>query len=112
MTSTTEPAIDDVLGALANETARDVLRAIDRPKTAGELADELDASLTSVYRALADLSAASLVSERTVVRLDGHHTTRYAQNFEAVRVVVREDRSLALDVERRGLRSSNDPSAT
>ncbi|PSP76193.1 transcriptional regulator [Halobacteriales archaeon QS_1_68_20] len=105
-----DPTVDDVLGALASETARRIVGALDRPKSARELAEELDLPETTVYRALERLSTASLLRERTAVRLDGHHTTEYAPAFEGVRITLREDRSLALAVERTGDATENSSS--
>lgn len=103
------PAIDDVLTAIADEEARELVRALDRPKSAGTLAEETGIPLSSVYWLLNRLSEASLLEERNAVRVDGHHTTRYVPNFSAIRLRLREDRSLELEIEREVIRGLNEP---
>lgn len=58
-----ESAADEVFDALSSETARAVLVACDeRPRTASELADAVDASPGTVRDHLDDLAAAGLVT--------------------------------------------------
>lgn len=95
-----EPSLDEVLTALSDEHGREIIQALDRPKSARTLTDELDIPQTTVYRALNTLSAASLLDEQVTIRRDGHHTTRYAVNFDAVSLSLRDDQSLELTVER------------
>ena len=92
--------LETVLDALDDPTCREILRTLDEPHTADELSEACDIPRSTVYRKLDLLSEASLVEESTEVRSDGHHTARYAADFEAVHVVLEEDREFAVEVDR------------
>jgi DNA-binding IclR family transcriptional regulator len=68
--------------------------------TASELSDAAELPLSTTYRKLDLLSAASLLDERTEIREGGHHTTRYVIDFEAVRVAFDEDRDFWVSIAR------------
>lgn len=93
------PAVDDVLGALADEAARRILTALSEPKTASQLSEECDVPLSTTYRKLEKLTDASLLDESTEIRRDGQHTTRYDVAFEAVSVSIDEEQGRELVVE-------------
>lgn len=100
--------LDDVLTAISDEETRELLGALDRPKSARTLAEETGIPLSSVYRLLDHLTEASLIEERHSIRTDGHHVTKYATNFSAITLRLCEDRSLELEVERDVLRPVNE----
>jgi DNA-binding transcriptional ArsR family regulator len=82
------PSVDEVLDALADDAARQIVAALTEPKTASELSEECDIPLSTTYRKLEKLTDASLLSESTDIRRDGQHTTRYSVSFDAVTVAV------------------------
>ena len=82
------PSVDEVLDALADDAARQIVAALTEPKTASELSEECDIPLSTTYRKLEMLTDASLLSESTDIRRDGQHTTRYSVSFDAVTVSV------------------------
>ena len=82
------PSVDEVLDALADDAARQIVAALTEPKTASELSEECDIPLSTTYRKLEKLTDASLLSESTDIRRDGQHTTRYSVSFDAVTVSV------------------------
>lgn len=95
-----EPAPEAVLDALDDPACREIITALDEPQTADEISDRCDIPRSTVYRKLDVLAEASLVEESTEVRTDGHHTTQYIADFEAVHVSLDEDRSFAIEVDR------------
>ncbi len=96
---TDDPDLEVVLDALHDATCRDILCVLDEPLTADDLAQRCDIPRSTVYRKLDLLSTASLVEESTEVRADGHHTTRYRGDIEAVHVLLR-DGEFDLDLDR------------
>lgn len=89
-----------VLEALEDPACREIITALDEARTADEISERCDIPRSTVYRKLDVLAEASLVEESTEVRTDGHHTTRYVEDFEAVHVLLDEDRSFAVEVDR------------
>lgn len=66
--------------------------------TASEISECCDIPLSTTYRKLDLLTDASLLTEGTVIRSDGHHTTTYEVSFEEVRIILTEERTLDVDV--------------
>jgi len=94
------PELQDVLDALDDADCRTIVRNLDRPMTAQEIADATDIPQSTAYRKLDLLSEATIVDERTEIRQDGHHTTRYLLDFETVRIGLDEQREFDLDIAR------------
>lgn len=94
------PAIEDVVAALDDEDCRTIVRNLEGPMTASDVSEACDIPLSTVYRKLDALSAATLLEEVTEIRSDGRHTTRYRLDFEEVIVSLEEDRSLAVTIAR------------
>ena len=94
------PALQDVLDALGDPDCRAIVSALDSPMTASELSDATDVPLSTTYRKLDRLTEASLLAERTEVRQDGQHTTRYEVDFEEVRIGLDGNRSFDVGVGR------------
>jgi len=84
--------------ALADPDCRDILRALDEPLPAKEIAAVCDLPQTSTYRKLEQLSEADLVAEETEVRADGHHATAYVRDCGGVFVGVDADGAFDVDV--------------
>jgi DNA-binding IclR family transcriptional regulator len=89
-----------LLNALDDPDCRAIVTQIDEPMTASEISDATDIPLSTVYRKLDALTEASLLSELTEVRSDGHHTTRYDLDFEEVSVSLTEDNEFEVSVSR------------
>lgn len=75
------------------------MAALDEPRSAGALSEETDIPLSTTYRKLDRLEAASLVTTRTAYRADGHHTEQYALDFAAVRIARAHSGNLVATVE-------------
>lgn len=95
-----DPDVGAVLDALEDEDCRALITRLETPMTASELSEATGVPLSTTYRKLDLLTEASLLAEQTEIRKDGQHTTRYLVDFEAVHVVLDEDRDLALEVDR------------
>ena len=89
-----------LLDALDDPDCRAIVTRIDEPMTASEISDATDIPLSTVYRKLDALTEASLLSELTEVRSDGHHTTRYDLDFEEVSVSLTADNEFEVSVSR------------
>jgi DNA-binding transcriptional ArsR family regulator len=94
------PDLQEVLDALDDPDCREFVRALDEPMTASELSDACDVPLSTTYRKLELLTEASLLGEHTEIRTDGQHTTRYAVEFEEVRVGLDESREFGIQIQR------------
>jgi DNA-binding IclR family transcriptional regulator len=99
-TSERVPELQDVLDALDDEDCRTIVQNLEGPMTAKEIADVTEIPQSTAYRKLDLLSEATIVDERTEIRTDGHHTTRYLLDIETVRIGLGEDRAFELDIER------------
>ncbi|PSP63851.1 transcriptional regulator [Halobacteriales archaeon QH_8_64_26] len=95
-----EPALQEVLDALDDPDCRAILEALDEPMTTKEIADRCGIALSSTYRKVERLADASMLDERVEVRADGHHTTTYAVDIEAVLIALNETREFELTIER------------
>lgn len=87
-----DSSVEAILDTIGNAQARTVLAAISRePRSALELAEDLDISRSSVYRRLDDLVAYDLVKEETRVADDGNHYTVFECNFNSTLVSLEDD---------------------
>lgn len=94
------PALDDVLATLDDGDCRAIIHLLEEPMSATQLAERGDIPLSTAYRKLERLSQATLLDERTEIRPDGHHTSRYEIDFTEVRIGLDEERTLTLSIER------------
>jgi len=77
-------SIEEVLDAIGDEHARQILAAINQQaRSVKELAEECDISLPTVYRRIETLSEHDLVTARTLVAEDGNEYKVYEANFES-----------------------------
>jgi DNA-binding transcriptional ArsR family regulator len=97
--ATDRPRLQDVLDALDDPECRSIVERLAEPMTAKEVSNSCDIPLSTTYRKLGLLDDASLVEERTEVRVSGRHTSRYAIDFEAVRVALDDDRLFEVAIE-------------
>jgi predicted transcriptional regulator len=85
-------SIEDILDTIGDQHARTVLAAISRaPRSAKELAEEVDLSLPTIYRRLELLEEHDLVTERTAVAEDGNHYNVYECNFDSTLIQLEDD---------------------
>ncbi|WP_458207635.1 ArsR/SmtB family transcription factor [Haladaptatus sp. NG-SE-30] len=94
------PELQDVLDALDDPACRRIIMELNDPMTARELADVTDIPLSTLYRKLDVLSDASLVTELTEIREDGHHTSRYRLAVESVNISLTDDREFDVSIQR------------
>ncbi|WP_227132898.1 transcriptional regulator [Halorubellus salinus] len=95
-----EPDLQSVLDALDDPNCRKIVQAMSGAMTANEVSDATDIPLSTTYRKLDLLTEASILDERTEIRSDGHHTTKYVLAFESVEIGLTEDREFAVDISR------------
>ncbi|RLM54103.1 ArsR family transcriptional regulator [Halobellus sp. Atlit-31R] len=96
-----ESADTPIFQLLADDYARRILLAADRePRTAKELREVCDASLSTVYRRLSTLQEYGLVEEHSTVGDDGSHRRRFETTLEAIHVEV-ADGELSLSIDTR-----------
>jgi DNA-binding transcriptional ArsR family regulator len=88
-----------VLDALDDPDARAIIRGLEEPMTASEISENCDIPLSTTYRKLDLLTEASLLTEGTAIRADGHHATTYDVSFEAVRVLLTDERDFEVEIE-------------
>ena len=87
-----EPDFDAVFGALTSEQCWDVLRSLDQPMTAAEIASACDLPRSTAYAKLESMVEAGLLRKQA-----GEDAARYAIDFEEV-VVTCPNGDLELDV--------------
>jgi predicted transcriptional regulator len=90
-----------VFQVLADEYSRRILLAADRePRTAKDLSDICDASLTTIYRRVSTLQDHGLIRKHSTVGDDGAHRSQFETTLEELHVTVSEG-ELSLSVETR-----------
>jgi predicted transcriptional regulator len=94
--------LQSVLDALDDADARMIIRGLEEPMTASEISESCEIPLSTTYRKLDLLTDASLLTEGTAIRADGHHATTYEVSFDAVRVLLTEDRDFEVEIEGAG----------
>jgi DNA-binding transcriptional ArsR family regulator len=98
--ASTGPDFQAVLDALDDEDCHTIIEEIRDPMTASEVSDACDIPLSTTYRKLDKLTEASLLAEETQLRQDGRHTSQYRINFETVAIMLADDHTLELQVDR------------
>jgi DNA-binding IclR family transcriptional regulator len=71
--------VDTVVTLLASDRVRRIVRALDRPMTAAEVADDCDIPQSTAYRKLGAMAEAGLVRKR-----ERDTAARYVVDFETV----------------------------
>lgn len=89
-----------VLDVLDDEVSQAIIEELDEPMTVSEIAAACDLPVSTVYRALNDLTEASLLTTGTETHAEGHHVTTYRVDFEAITLFLDESRSLDVSVVR------------
>ncbi|MFP4529699.1 MAG: helix-turn-helix domain-containing protein [Halodesulfurarchaeum sp.] len=94
------PDSQAVFDALEDGDCRRIIEHLEEPLTAKELSEDCELPLSTTYRKLDILTEASLLSERTVIQSDGHHTTQYEIAFEEVTIELDEDHRITVGIQR------------
>ncbi|MFC7132955.1 MULTISPECIES: ArsR/SmtB family transcription factor [Salinibaculum] len=96
------PSSEEILGLLDAEYTQSILEATQtEAKSARALAEECDASRTTVYRRLNSLEDAGLVESSMLYDADGHHRTVFEATLEAVSFSVTAN-GLSVTITKRG----------
>jgi predicted transcriptional regulator len=94
--------IEDVLDTIGDRRARHVLASIaHEPRSAKEIAEELDLSLPTVYRRIEELEDFSLVEGRTEIAADGNHYRVFECTFDST-VISLDDGEYEVKIFREG----------
>jgi len=94
------PELQPVLDALDDPDCRRIVRQLDEPMTASEISSRCDIPTSTTYRKLERLTDASILSETTAIRTDGHHTSEYTLAFEEVSVFLDDQRQFEVSITR------------
>lgn len=94
------PDFQEVLDALDDPASRTIIKYLDEPMTANELAETCDIPLSTMYRKLDRLDTASLVTEQTDIRPESQHTTRYKLAFEGLHLQLDAEQRLHVTIDR------------
>jgi predicted transcriptional regulator len=95
-----DPTPADVFALLDDEYARAILGATNStPMSARQLATQLDASRSTIYRRIDQLEALDLLAESTDIDADGHHRSVYEARLSRITVELDED-DFAVDIDR------------
>lgn len=94
------PELQTVLDALNDPQCRQIVRQLDEPMTASEISAQCEIPSSTTYRKLERLTDASVLSEHTAIRSDGHHTSEYELAFDEVRVFLDEQRQFEVSISR------------
>lgn len=94
------PNLQSILDALDDPKCRVIVRNLDEPMTAEEIAEAADVPLSTTYRKLDLLTEASLLREGMEIRSDGQHASKYAVDFEEVVVRLSDGREFEAGVSR------------
>lgn len=92
--------VEQVFQTLDDEHCREIITQLEEPKTVAEIAESGDIPLSTTYRKVERLDEASLISQQTEIREGGHHRARYRIDFVTIFVLVSNDRSIDVEVER------------
>ncbi|MDG5820976.1 helix-turn-helix domain-containing protein [Natronococcus sp. A-GB7] len=98
------PSREHVFGVLTDDACREILAALEEPRTVADTADAIGRPLSTTYRKLDRLTEAGLVRETVGVGRSRNRKSRYVTDFERVAIGLDDDRSLRVEVE-----GSSDP---
>ena len=97
-----EEPIEDILDTIGDRRARHVLASIaHEPRSAKEIAEELDLSLPTVYRRIEELEDYDLVEGRTEIATDGNHYRVFECAFDST-VISLDDGEYEVQIFREG----------
>ena len=94
--------LEDILDTIGDRRARHVLASIaHEPRSAKEIAEELDLSLPTVYRRIEELEDYDLVEGRTEIAADGNHYRVFECSFDST-VISLDDGEYEVQIFREG----------
>jgi len=93
-----DKAVAAVCAALADPDCLDILRELDEPLAAAEVAARCDLPQTSAYRKLTKLHDVGLVEEGTEVRPSGNHRSTFVRDVSGVFVDLEGGERFAVEV--------------
>jgi len=94
------PKAAEICAALDDPDCREIIQNLEEPLTASELSSRCEIPQSTLYRKLEVLTDATLLEESTAIRRDGHHASKYSVAFDEISLVLDEDRSLAVEIDR------------
>jgi len=78
---------ESVFDILADKKARQILAATNiAPRSAKELVDICDGSLSAIYRRIDVMTEYDMLDEKMQLSTDGHHSNKYTPKFHNVDV--------------------------
>lgn len=87
-----ERPIEEILDTIGDPGARTVLAAISKePRSAKDLAEDLDMSRATIYRRLDSLEEFDLIKDKTMVADDGNHYKIFECNFNSTVISLKDD---------------------
>lgn len=92
--------VEQVFQTLDDQLCREIITQLEEPQTVTEIAESCDIPLSTTYRKVERLQEASLVSQQTEIRQGGHHRARYRVDFVTIFVLLSNDQSIDIEVER------------
>ena len=100
ITSEPPPSPEVICSALDDPDCREIIRKREEPMTASELNARCEIPQSTLYRKLELLTDSTLLEESTEIRRDGHHASKYSVAFDEITLVLEDDRSLSVQIER------------
>lgn len=94
------PSLQTILDAVEDPAARTIIAHLEEPMTASQLAAACDIPESTLYRKLALLSEASLLTEHATIRPDGQHTTQYRVAFDSIHLQLTETQEFEVAIDR------------
>ena len=91
-------ALQSVLDALDDRDCREIIRTLEEPMTAREIATRRELPRSTTYRKLDLLTEAGLVVEETTLEPGEGHVSQFRLAVEEVTVTFGEDREFDVDV--------------
>lgn len=92
--------VEQVFQTLDDQHCREIITQLEEPKTVADIAESCDIPLSTTYRKVEQLDEASLISQQTEIREGGHHRARYRLDFVTIFVLLSNDQSIDVEVER------------
>lgn len=109
MGESTDPTPSGVVGCLADDDCRAILRTTHGPRTAPEISDECDIPLSTVYRKVDRLTDLSLLEARIRIDSSGRHPTQYQRGIDGLLIQLGPRDDLSVSVYRTAKRDGAAP---
>lgn len=94
------PTLEEVLRTVSDDDARALIREMEEPRTAAELSEASDIPLSTTYRKIERLEAATLIDDLIEIRDDGRHTSRYYPDFETIEITLTDQMTMNIEISR------------